>query len=63
LREILIEGWPWDVRIAARVRIHSTVAGEDRTSELDRAVCRALIADQFDVSDIVRGYEALFGTS
>jgi hypothetical protein len=41
LREILIEGWPWDVRIAFRVRIHSTVAGEDRTSELEPAVCLA----------------------
>jgi ketosteroid isomerase-like protein len=26
--EILVDGWPWDVRIAARVMIHSTIAGE-----------------------------------
>jgi ketosteroid isomerase-like protein len=32
-REVLVDGWPWDVRIAARVLIHSTVAGQPYTNE------------------------------
>lgn len=32
-QEVLVDGWPWDVRIAARLLIHSTVAGEPYTNE------------------------------
>ena len=33
LQQIVVDGWPWDVRIAARVLIHSTVAGEPYTNQ------------------------------
>ena len=32
-QEVLIDGRPWDVRIAARVLIHSVVAGEPYTNQ------------------------------
>ncbi len=32
-QEVVIDGWPWDVRIAARVLIRSTVAGEPYANE------------------------------
>jgi ketosteroid isomerase-like protein len=35
-QEVLIDGWPWDVRIAARVLIHSTVAGAPYTNEFSQ---------------------------
>jgi ketosteroid isomerase-like protein len=31
--EVLVDGWPWRLRIAARVRITSTVAGEPYENE------------------------------
>jgi ketosteroid isomerase-like protein len=33
VRELSITGWPWDVRLAARVVIRSTVAGEPYENE------------------------------
>jgi ketosteroid isomerase-like protein len=32
-QQVVIDGWPWDVRIAARVLIRSMVAGEPHTNE------------------------------
>jgi ketosteroid isomerase-like protein len=33
IRELAISGWPWDVRVAARATIRSTVAGEAYENE------------------------------
>src|SRR5262249_55036752 len=28
IKELVISGWPWDLRLAARAEIHSTMAGQ-----------------------------------